>query len=375
MHNTFVKSHIDVLKRYYDKVYVVATVPYFPRVMGKLSFFTQKVRRSLIVRDYSYDNVDVRYLTHFHLPVKYWRRFEEKTLHRKFYHKFKDIIDKSSLIYAHFTAPSGIFAHKIKTMLNKPYALVIHENTEWFKSEVEDRNPLFESAWQNASVIFRVNRYDADLLAHYNQNVVVIPNGFDHHVFKPLDQLKCKSELGYTPADKIIISVGFFKPEKAQADLIEAVYLMKKNAHANAKCVIIGGGALENKLKRLIQKYKLTGDLKLVDQIPQNELAKWYNAADIFSLSSISEGNPTVMFEAMACGLPYVGTDVGGIQDIVSDEKYGLLCEPSNPCALAHILEDGLNRKWDRSAIHTYSSRYKWVSIMDDVRQELLKIQ
>lgn len=75
------------------------------------------------------------------------------------------------------------------------------------------------------------------------------------------------------------------------------------------------------------------------------------NACDVFILPSLSEGNPTVMFECLGCGKPFVGTKVGGIPEIINSEDYSLLCEPANPKELAEKILIALDKGWDNEKI------------------------
>ncbi|HOV66998.1 MAG TPA: glycosyltransferase, partial [Methanoregulaceae archaeon] len=79
--------------------------------------------------------------------------------------------------------------------------------------------------------------------------------------------------------------------------------------------------------------------------------------------------NPTVMFEALGCAIPFIGTNVGGIPEIIVSEEYGLVVEPSNPEVLARAVLGGLERTWDREAIARYSRQFSW----DAIGQEILK--
>ena len=75
------------------------------------------------------------------------------------------------------------------------------------------------------------------------------------------------------------------------------------------------------------------------------------NACDLFVLPSLNEGNPTVMFEALGCGKPFVGTKVGGVPEVIASDDYGLLVEPADPEDLAEKILVALDREWDREAI------------------------
>ena len=98
------------------------------------------------------------------------------------------------------------------------------------------------------------------------------------------------------------------------------------------------------------------------------------NAADVFVLPSYSEGNPTVMFEALGCGIPYVGTNVGGVRDIIHSEKYGFIYDnPKDYKTFANLLDKSLNKKWDKNEILNYSKRFTWNKIVQELLKKLNK--
>ncbi len=73
------------------------------------------------------------------------------------------------------------------------------------------------------------------------------------------------------------------------------------------------------------------------------------------------------MFESLACGTPFVGTKVGGIQEIVNSRDYGMLVETGNSKALAEALKDALSKVWDRDEISKYACQFTWAKKADKV--------
>ncbi len=104
-----------------------------------------------------------------------------------------------------------------------------------------------------------------------------------------------------------------------------------------------------------------------MDSIPDEILPLWMNACDIFVLPSLSEGNPTVMFEALGFGKPFVGTKVGGVPEVITSKDYGLLVEPGNSQDLAEKIEVALNKNWDREKIANYAEQYRWENIAEQI--------
>lgn len=122
----------------------------------------------------------------------------------------------------------------------------------------------------------------------------------------------------------VIVTVGRFSPEKNQTKIIEvADSLINEKGFKNFLFMIVGYGPEEQKLKDLIKNKNLG---KYVKIIPDSKNAKEYLVAgNIFLLTSNREGMPIVVLEAMHNGLPVIATDVGGVSDIVQDNKNGFL--------------------------------------------------
>jgi glycosyltransferase involved in cell wall biosynthesis len=73
------------------------------------------------------------------------------------------------------------------------------------------------------------------------------------------------------------------------------------------------------------------------------------------------------MFESIGCGKPFIGTNVGGIPEVIGSDRYGLLTEPGDPQGLARNILVALDRQWDRAAILDYSKLYTWEAIAQDI--------
>ncbi len=81
---------------------------------------------------------------------------------------------------------------------------------------------------------------------------------------------------------------------------------------------MIGDGPLRSRIEREIDSRELSGLLKIVGSVAHDELADWYRSSDRVVLTSHSEGVPNVLLESIACGIPFIATNVGGIPEIAS---------------------------------------------------------
>lgn len=135
--------------------------------------------------------------------------------------------------------------------------------------------------------------------------------------------------------NKIVIYAGRFVFEKNLSLLINSFrYVVKEEP--SAKLLLIGNGPEKIKLIKLIKDYRLTGSVTLIDRwMTLKELAFYYNEAAVFALTSFYEGGPRAVFEAGACGTPFVSTPVGILPELVSDGECGYFLDSLNPAEVA----------------------------------------
>ena len=123
--------------------------------------------------------------------------------------------------------------------------------------------------------------------------------------------------------------------------------------------LIVGDGRQRAELVRLAETLGLQDRIRWAGMRPNHELAPYFGAADIACVPSHMEGVPNAALEALACGIPVVGTRVGGIPEVLTDAT-GRLVEPGKPRQLAEALANALDREWDRSSIVAHSQQFSW---------------
>ena len=175
----------------------------------------------------------------------------------------------------------------------------------------------------------------------------VVPNGID---FPPpaVARGAFRRELGLAGGQPLILSVGRFDVPKDQATLLRAWGRLGP-AFPDAVLALVGAGHLEPELRAVARAEGLGERVRFV--APRPGLASAYTDADLFVLSSLWEGLPYVLLEAMAFGLPVVATAVDGIPEAVAAGETGLLVPPADPEALAEALARLLAAPSARSAM------------------------
>lgn len=137
----------------------------------------------------------------------------------------------------------------------------------------------------------------------------------DAEEFSPVrDKRPLRSELRL-PAGKVIaLYAGYLQERKGIYELAEAFCRIQKTC-PNTFLVMCGGGPEEARLRRFIQRRNIEHMVHLVGEVEPEQMGKWMQASDLFVLATHTEGMPNVVMEAMACGLPVVTTEVGGLPE------------------------------------------------------------
>ena len=117
------------------------------------------------------------------------------------------------------------------------------------------------------------------------------------------------------------------------------------------KCLIAGDGAEMGKFSQEVIRLAIADKVIFAGRVPNTEMPKYYAASDVVVLPSLKEATSIAGLEAMATGKPLVGTNVGGIPQIITDGETGILVPPRNPDELAHAIVFLLNDDGKRAAM------------------------
>lgn len=174
-------------------------------------------------------------------------------------------------------------------------------------------------------------------IGYSRRNVVVIPNGFDTSYFRPSDVVRTatRKRFGLSEKDLLVGFIARYHPIKAHDDFLQAAAICSKEL-MGVRFLLAGEGITHSnkELSKLVADSGLDENILLLGE--RNDVHRLLPALDVLVLSSLSEGFPNVLGEAMACGVPCVATDVGDCALIISDT--GILVPPAKPDLLGHAL-------------------------------------
>ena len=192
------------------------------------------------------------------------------------------------------------------------------------------------------------------------QFIISIPNPIDTHVFRPGDQQKARKTFGLPNEGKMILFVSqrATNPYKGMRYLIDAC---KKSNLGNAFVAILGGHA-EELVEQLPLKSFALGYVN-----DEQRIVQAYQAADVFVLPSLSENLPNTIMEAMACGVPCLGFNVGGIPEEIEHQKTGYVAAYRDAadlaCGLHWILEEAERDTLSKACLHHVATYYSQQSV------------
>lgn len=279
-----------------------------------------------------------RYIFAFLVPFIYKNKIREVSVVRA-YHQSGTI---PAILIQILYGKNFIFNHAFNY---KKFALIEHKYFQYLLFHIVD--PL---AFIKARKIFVANnKYTGK-----SKKTIFLPNGVDTDLFR----LKKSFSIAKTAQ---IITVGRLEPQKNHLMLVRALAGLK------AELTIIGNGKLKSRLEKVAQKYKVK--LNIISSISYDKLPKKLQSADIFVLSSSLEGHPKALLDAMACGLPVVGTNVEGTKEIIKNDKNGLLCD-LNPASMRDevmkLIKSGkLRKRLGLAARKTVEQKYSLDKLLE----------
>jgi glycosyltransferase involved in cell wall biosynthesis len=274
-------------------------------------------------------------------------------------------IKKSKLTYevihAHFWM-SGYVAAIIKQILGIPFVITFHALGKVRRMYQGSADGFPDSRFLTEEMI--VSRADAiiaecpqdkdDLMIHYyakQEKIRIIPCGFDRSEFYPMEKRFCAAKIGINPNEKIILQLGRMVPRKGIEDVIGGTALLVKRKNIAVRLLVVGGESDDpcpvktpeiGRLQRIAEQEGILDRVMFVGRRSRDLLKYYYNAADVFVSTPWYEPFGITPLEAMACGVPVIGTNVGGIKYSIEHDKTGFLVPVREPEILSRRMQEVL---------------------------------
>jgi glycosyltransferase involved in cell wall biosynthesis len=369
-YNNFIKFQVEILAQKFNHVYVLFRHKPFAQIASIFNFKDGKFHSLEYKQDLKNipSNITVIPTSIWYLPFNWFY----KRLGNWHANAVLKILNKENfkfdIVHAHMLWSAGYAAMKVAKKYNVPLVVTGHGQDVYKQPFLDEIRKSGITEVLNASDrIITVSQKNEQIIKELgiNKHIDIIPNGFSPDRYKKVDKLKLRKELNL-PLDKsIFVTVANLELVKGHKYLIEAIRNIKDN---NIFFIFVGGGTLFNELNKMIQDFHLEDIIKMVDFQKHENVVKFQLASDFAILPSLNEGVPTVMFEALACGLPFISTNVGGIPDIAKDFT-GILVDPKNSKELEQAIINSLKTNWDKEKIIEYSKNYTWEKICERIER------
>ncbi|TMB70177.1 MAG: glycosyltransferase [Chloroflexi bacterium] len=295
------------------------------------------------------------------------------------------------IVHANFFM-SGLVAADLKKTLGVPFVVTFHAlgrvrrlhqgEGDDFPDErfaIEDR--IVEEA---DCVIAECPQDEEDLIRLYNADpnrITSIPCGFDPAELSPISKPLARVVLGLPPDDPVIVHVGRIVARKGVDNVIRGLARLRTRHGISPRLIIVGGDLQDGdpRIRAEVQRLNDIADEEQVNDIVtfagrrgRDSLGCFYSAADIFITTPWYEPFGITPVEAMACGTPVIGANVGGIKFTVRDAETGYLVQPNNPDALAeriaHLYTNPkLLKLFGRQAIHRATHLFTWQRVANEI--------
>jgi D-inositol-3-phosphate glycosyltransferase len=295
-----------------------------------------------------------------------------------------------ALVHANFFMSAQV-AMGVKKELDIPFVVTFHalghvrriHQAEKDKFP-EERLTIEEQAVKEADYIIAECPQDKDDLINYysapKNKITIIPCGFSSTEFYPMDKAVARKIAGLPLKEHIILQLGRMVPRKGVDNVIRALGKLK-GTNKPVRLVIVGGECEEliedtcpeyARLMDIARDYNIEASVTFAGRKNRDQLKFYYNAADVFITTPWYEPFGITPLEAMACGTPVIGSNVGGIKYSVAEGETGLLVPAEDPEALAEKIAQLVNdeeelKRMSRNSIKRVNTYFTWARVAQQV--------
>lgn len=266
-----------------------------------------------------------------------------------------------SLVHAHYAYPDGAAAAILAERAGLPLVVTCHGSDIHILARQRVQGRLIAMTLRRAAAVVAVSRDLASKIERLGvdpRRIRHIPNGVDISRFSLADRVQARLALGLEPRGPLLLGAGRLEPVKDFGRLLHALALLE-----GVRLVLAGDGSQRSALERLAGRLGLGERVLFAGSVPHERLAAYYQAADALVISSRSEGWPTVIHEALACGTPVVAPALGGIPEALASPGVGLLVDSTEPACLARGIRQALATSWEPERLRQTAAAHDWKSL------------
>ncbi|HWO95494.1 MAG TPA: N-acetyl-alpha-D-glucosaminyl L-malate synthase BshA [Bacillus sp. (in: firmicutes)] len=279
--------------------------------------------------------------------------------------------EELDLIHAHYAIPHAVCAFLAKQMIGEHLKILttLHGTDITVLGSDPSLSELIKFGIEKSDAVTAVSdalaRETYDLIAP-SQKIETVYNFIDERVYRQKDVQSLREEYGILPDEKVVIHVSNFRQVKRVPDVVKAFYLIQQEIPA--KLLLVGDGPEMTIVCKQVRKMGLQDRVLFLGK--QENVEELYSMSDLKLLLSEKESFGLVLLEAMACGVPCIGTNVGGIPEVIVNDQTGYVCELGDVEDIAakslHILKDEMRlQRMSEQAVSMVKTKFNSQEIVN----------
>lgn len=290
--------------------------------------------------------------------------------------------EKLDLLHVHYAIPHAVCAILGRDMAGSDIGIVttLHGTDITVLGTDSSLKDAIRYGIEKSDIVTAVSdslkQQTYDMIAP-DKHIETVHNFVDEREYHQHDSAKLKEELGIEAHEKVLIHVSNFRKVKRVEDVVST--FAKVQNSIGAKLLLVGDGPEMSRIHQQVKDLHIEQEVLFLGK--RDNLSELYSMSDVKLLMSEKEAFGLVLLEAMACGVPAIGTQIGGIPEIIEPGENGFLVElgdiDSAADAAIRILTDPkLHEKMSATALKTATNRFSSEKILaeyETLYERLLK--
>ncbi|WP_137789068.1 N-acetyl-alpha-D-glucosaminyl L-malate synthase BshA [Bacillus sp. E(2018)] len=291
--------------------------------------------------------------------------------------------EKLDLLHVHYAVPHAVCAVLAKQMLNDEMKIVttLHGTDITVLGYDPSLSEMIKFGIEKSDVVTSVShqlKADTLELLNINKDIIPVHNFVDERVYyRRSNNAELRRTYGIDENEKVIVHISNFRKVKRLEDVIKSFALIRKEL--TSKLLLIGNGPELTTACELVRELDIEDDVLFLGK--QENVGELFSICDLKLLLSEKESFGLVLLEAMACGVPVIGTNIGGIPEVIVDGETGYMVELGDPESVAEKAIALLQDEEKLMAFRANSVRHvkenflsdKIVSIYEDIYYSLIE--
>ncbi|MDM5199496.1 N-acetyl-alpha-D-glucosaminyl L-malate synthase BshA [Fictibacillus enclensis] len=283
--------------------------------------------------------------------------------------------EKLDIIHAHYAIPHAVCAFLAKQMAGEQLKIVttLHGTDITVLGYDPSLKEMIKFGIEKSDAVTAVSnslKNDTYRLLGVENEIYPIYNFVDEREYFKQDASHLKKGYGIKPEEKVIIHISNFRTVKRVPDVIKAFH--KIVSEIPAKLLLIGNGPEFTVACKLVQDLNIEEHVLFLGK--QENVAELFSISDLKLLLSEKESFGLVLLEAMACGVPVVGTNIGGIPEVILDGETGYICKLGDidgiaRASLSILTDESKQQRFSYQAMQHVRDHFHSSKIVEDYEQ------